>query len=116
MSNLLDRLKEYPEMIPEGFSYEDWLENTIVIQDGADYGLFEKDIPGVVLGHYLFESRGKAAIEAGKRILSAVFTLPVFAVIGVIPEGNKRVSYISRKLGFTIHDDVAILTKDEWNG
>lgn len=112
---ILDRLLEHPEMLPEDFDYDSWLKNTTVIKIGDDYGLFERDREGVVVGHYLFKSRGKAAIEVAKKILDEIFKTED-VVIGIIPEGNKKVSYISRRVGFTIHDDVAILTKDMWNG
>lgn len=75
--------------------------NNIVIKNGSDYGVFEFTTFGTYTGHYFFKSRGRAAIESGKKILTELFDEHgACLVIGFTPCEYKAAKWMNRQLGF----------------
>ena len=111
----------------DGFDPEEWLasDDNVALANGNNVALFEREMPGVVTGHYFFFCRGREAIELSKQMLNEIFTGPynVQVIRGLTPLDNKGALWISRKLGFKPYGDIKthvglcrlfILTKQEW--
>lgn len=125
----LHRIKiEYSDSL-SGFNPEEWLadtRNVALINDLGDISLFQRLTPSVVIGHYFFLSRGRAAINAAQEMLKEVFTGPygVEAVEGLSPLQKLGARWLNRKLGFKSHGvvdtvagpcEIVIMTKNEWS-
>lgn len=90
------------------FDPVEWISNHANIalrNDTGDMAVFEHETPGVVTGHYWFESRGRKAIDAGKSFLDELFNpeYNVQLVRGLTPITNLGARWMSRRLGFTSH-------------
>lgn len=101
----------------------------IVLRLGDACAIFERadDDPEVFFGHYLFppEVRGKAALEAARRMLAEMFTTyGARVIVGETPKVLRAASVMSAVLGFKRHgesvDDagfpcvVYVLEKSDW--
>lgn len=85
-------------LMPDDFDLDEWLErDPIILKDGLDYAIFERIRKGVVSGHYLFQSRGRKAINQGKKFLDEIFKTEDL-VLG--NTDNKAARMMSRWLGF----------------
>lgn len=111
-----------------GFHPEEWLaneENIALTNEYGDCFLFERELPGVVTGHYFFFSRGRGAVNAAKDMLEELFTGPydVKVVRGLSPLERLGARWLNRQLGATSYGvvntiigpcELVILTKQEW--
>jgi hypothetical protein len=90
---------------PRDFDAIDWVANhhNIILQEGKDLALFECQKPGIVAGHYYFQSRGRQAINVGRKFLNEVFDEGVQLIQGMTPLTNLGARWMSRQLGFTSH-------------
>lgn len=109
ISRLLDasilarRISETPEIRRVEVDLEDFINDTgnVVLMDGEDIAVFERDSLGSLKGHYLFKSGGRKAIEVGERMIQKVFAdYPVYVIVGLTPLTNKPALWMNRKLGF----------------
>lgn len=108
---------------------QEWLDNkdnVLLVNDNGDAALFERGIAGVYSGHYLFKSRGKEAIKAGKAFLDEIFNsgYNIQVITGFTPITKQGARWMSRRLGFKsygvqyVNDkpyEMFILTKKEFN-
>ena len=108
------RLLEHPEMLPEGFSFERFMEGSpVILQDGEDYAIFERVTDRIYAGHYLFK---KVSIKKIKAFLKEIFTV-ADVVLGDVPEGRREVVLLSKSVGFkTLEGTTLYLTKEQFNG
>lgn len=111
-----------------GFEPIEWLvnkENVALTNDRKDIALFERYAPGLVSGHYFFNSRGKEALIASKEFLHEIFTddYDVRVIFGLTPVEHLGARWLNRKLKFQsqgVLDTIAgphelvILTKKDW--
>lgn len=110
----------------EGFDPVQWLQDqkNIALLRAEDLALFQYELPGIYIGHYFFNSRGKGALVSGSRLLAEIFSYKeVEAVKGYTPLTNLGARWISRQLGFKsggvikLEDEyieLFILTKKEY--
>lgn len=117
-----------PYLPIEGFYPEDWLstETNVALTDGlGNFSLYERELPGVVSGHYFFVSRGRDALKAAKDMLAEAFTGPynIQVIRGFTPLTHLGARWINKQLGFkgygvvniiTGPHELVILTKKEW--
>lgn len=111
-----------------GFYPEEWLsndENVALTNSRGDISLFERELPGVVTGHYFFHSRGHHAVRAAKEMLEEIFTgdYDVKLIRGLTPLEKLGARWMNKQLGFTSYGvvqtkvgpcELVILTKQEW--
>lgn len=95
----------------DDFDPIDWVSDhaNIALVKGGDLAIFEHELPGVVTGHYYFESRGRSAINIGQDFLGEVFDEGVQIIRGLTPLTNLGARWMSRRLGFTSHGVVMVL-------
>jgi hypothetical protein len=109
----------------------EWLsypENIVLENEVGDLALFEYSFPikKVYSGHYYFQSRGRAAITAGRGFLDELFNscYNINIVMGLSPMEHKGARWISKQLGFTSYGteelndkqyELFIITKKEFN-
>lgn len=110
--------------LPKGWIEDD--SNIVLTNSANDFALFERMMPGVVTGHYFFQTRGKQAIKAAEEFITELFSnlsYDVYCIRGLVPIENRASSWITRRLGFTLHEtvettlglhEVFTLTKQEW--
>lgn len=118
---------QYAENI-EGFNPEEWLEteeNVALTNDKGDVALFQRELPGVVCGHYFFHSRGKEAVKVAKKFLEEAFTGPynIHLIRGLTPLQHLGARWMNRQLKFKSYGvvqavygpcELVILTRQEW--
>lgn len=111
-----------------GFIPEEWLandDNVALTNEHGDVSLFEREMPGVVTGHYFFHSRGRDAITAAEQMLREAFTgdYDIKLIRGLTPLKTLGARWLSRQLGFSSYGvvettvgccELVILTKQEW--
>lgn len=111
-----------------GFNPQKWLEspqNVALTNNNGDIALFERELPGIVTGHYFFHSRGKEALKAAKQMLEEAFTgdYDIKVIRGLTPLDKLGALWMNKKLGFKSYGKVetlagpcelVILTKKEW--
>lgn len=111
-----------------GFYPDEWLankDNVALTNEYGDVSLFERELPGVVTGHYFFHSRGLVALSVAKQMLEEIFTgdYDVKLIRGITPLDKLGARWLSKRLGFTSygviettvgHAELVILTKQEW--
>lgn len=119
-------LSDYPDLIDDSFSVSDWLsDGNLCLEENRSLGLFYKDRPGWLVGHYFFQKdcRGKKAIDLAKRMIRHVFTeTDCKVIIGLTPTSHLAALRLNRLLGFTEYETVqmsvetrlVMLTKTEW--
>lgn len=95
-----------------GFNVEQWLNNqdNIFIKNGDDCALFEKVAEGIYEGHYLFSSatRGQKALDLATDILEDFFiTYSPNYIRGLVPKGDRKTSWLTRKVGFVYFGDIS---------
>lgn len=119
--------QQYADEI-EGFYPEEWLdseENVALSDEDGNVALFEREMPGVVTGHYFFYCRGREAVALSHEVLKEIFTGPydVKVIRGLTPVENRGAVWMSRHVGFKSYGIVEthvgpcvlfILTKEEW--
>lgn len=125
-AELIDELTKDLDIRHESFEPAEWVntKEKIALINGEDCALFSLVKPYVYEGHYVFKSRGKAAITAAKKFLSTMFDEYDAKVInGITPLENLGARYLTRKLGFTSYGEVQtklgscelfVLTKEEF--
>lgn len=89
--------KKHLLSVSVGFDESLAMEPNVILQDGEDVALFEYEAPGVYVGHYLFESRGKKAIAVARQMLAE---LNADVIIGFTPIDNLGALWMTRHLGF----------------
>lgn len=79
--------------------------NIALVNDRDDLAVFEgASRPGIVTGHYYFQSRGRQAVHSGREFLVELFRdYPVELCRGLTPLTNLGARWMSRHLGFTSH-------------
>ena len=97
-----DVLKSKRSLLPEdllGFDPEELVANrdNILLTNGDDVVLFEKQRHNVYSGHLLLTSRGKKAFEVAEDALKYVKGCSVY---GLTPVDNKKALWFTRQLGF----------------
>lgn len=97
-------LKKYLDRLPEGYvqaTEEELLSENpeIILSPEDDCGLFFEVRPKVYEGHYLFASKGKAAVSSAKYILNEMFK-KAEVIIGETPISNLAARKLSLSLGF----------------
>lgn len=111
-----------------GFDPKNWLSNArnvALTNDNGDIALFERELPGIVTGHYFFHSRGREALNAAVEMLKEAFTgdFDIELIRGLTPTDNLGALWMNKKLGFKSYGKVetlagpcelVILTKKEW--
>jgi len=111
-----------------GFNPEDWIEGTeniALVNEDKDVALFEREIPGIVTGHYFFVSRGRAAVRVAKEMLKEAFTkdYDIKVIRGLTPLQKLGARWMNKQLGFKSYGvvntiagpcELVILTKEEW--
>lgn len=120
-----DAVYEYKDDIKGFYPYE-WVlddRNVALTNTDDDIALFEHLVPGVVIGHYFFWSRGKNAISNAKDFLREIFTqYDVQVVQGWTPLLNRKARWMSHHLGFKSYGilhthepcELVMMTKQEW--
>lgn len=114
----------------ENFNPDDWLsnlDNIALKDDKGNVTLFEDmdGVPGSVMGHYFYFSRGTEAVKASKRFLRKLFSedYKVDTVFGLTPKNHKGALWLNKQLGFTelgsvdFNDELFVfvrLTKQDW--
>lgn len=104
-------------MLPRGFSYEEFLSRgNIILQDEDDFVILERLTDRVYSWHYVFVSRGSLAMKKASLFLKEALSL-VPVIIGIVPEGRREVTIMSRKLGFRpLEGSCLYITKEMENG
>lgn len=124
---VLEATRQYSDEI-DCFFPEEWLnseENVALSDENGNVALFEREMPGVVTGHYFFYCRGREAVALSHEMLKEIFTGPydVNVIRGLTPVENRGAIWMSRHVGFkpygTVETHVGpcvlfILTKKEW--
>lgn len=84
-----------------GLKGEDWVsdERNISVVDGADVTLFDFESPGVYQVHFLYESRGRAAIEQAKIAFRHLFEMGAEIIFGLVPAERRDVAWLARQIG-----------------
>lgn len=86
-----------------GVSGDDWLAsdlNVPVVFENGDVALFENEGDGTFEAHFLFVSRGRAAIENVKMAFRTMFEKQGAVVIfGLIPKANRKMKLVARWAG-----------------
>lgn len=85
----------------EGFNSARWLQNpeNIALMSGNDVALFEGCAPGIFECHWVFTSRGKAALEKARLVIRKMFSNHGAEKIwGFTPEHHKAARIFNRKL------------------
>lgn len=127
IEKIIAATSQYADEI-EGFYPEEWLDNVdnvALSDDKGNVALFEREMPGVVTGHYFFFCRGREAVKLSHRMLHEIFTGPykVSVIRGLTPVNNRGALWMSRHIGFTSYGiintqigpcELFILTKDEY--
>lgn len=130
-SNIINKaVSQYAEEIT-GFDPDDWTKNVwnvALTNDNEDVALFQRTDESLssFYGHYFFWSRGKQAVEAGKKFLEEFFTGPYGAttIIGLTPVSHKGALWMNKQLGFKEVDilpsivgdlQMVLLNKTEWS-
>lgn len=127
IQTVVKAIQQYADEI-DGFYPEEWLdskENVALCDDNGNVALFEREMPGVVTGHYFFFCRGREAVALSKEMLHEIFTGPynVEVIRGLTPVDNRGAVWMSRHVGFTSYGTIDthvgpcvlfILTKNEW--
>lgn len=120
-------VRQYADEI-DGFNPKEWLdseENVALSDENGNVALFEREMPGVVTGHYFFYCRGRDAVKLSHEVLKEIFTGPydVQVIRGLTPVENRGAIWMSRHIGFKSYGTVEthvgpcvlfILTKEEW--
>lgn len=106
----INDLKAVADLVPEGsigFSPEDIMtgKSFLLIKD-KNAVLFEYITQGVYQGHYFLRDGGKVGIDFCHACLKYVFDDGVEVVTGMTPSNNKPAVWMTRRLGFTILDEV----------
>jgi hypothetical protein len=88
-----------------GFDADELLSNPLNIcltnEEESDFSLFEYDRAGIYTGHFIYTSRGKAALRFGQKCLEVIFSdFPVTLIKGLTPVEHLGARWLSRKLGF----------------
>lgn len=127
LADLLETMEPYLPIL--GFNPEEWLSNplNVALTDGqGNYSLYERQMKGIVAGHYFMKARGRDALRIAKEMLHEIFTGPydVQAIQGYTPIHHKGALWMNRQLRFTEYGDIeteagtmrlVILTKKEWS-
>lgn len=108
----------------------DWLSDPVNIaleNEQGDIALFEYGLPHkkIYSGHYIFKSRGKAAIQAARDFLDEIFNscYNISIVMGLTPVEYRAAKWLTRRIGFTSYGieeirgkqyELFILTKKEF--
>jgi hypothetical protein len=128
MSDELIEVKHKYSKILSGFDPNEWIKdqrNVALTNAVGDISLFQRLLPSVVIGHYFYISRGRAALDVATEMLKEIFTGPydVEVIEGLSPLGKLGARWLNRKLGFKSHGvvdtvsgpcEIVIMTKNEW--
>lgn len=104
VDSLMETMGPYEHEL-KGFYPADWLadDQNVCLTDGeGNFTLFERELPGVVTGHYFLRDRGKKAFDLCEEFLTEIFTGPydVRIIQGLTPHDKKGALFMNRKLGF----------------
>jgi hypothetical protein len=99
LENLLIKYRDITGVNPAEY-LED--KGNINIVKGVSAGLFVYQYPGVYIGHYLFDDKGRDALLLAKEMLAEMFhTHAAQTILGITPDYNRPAKFITRRLGFT---------------
>lgn len=85
-----------------GLTAEEWLADPlhVLIERGGDFGLFEPEGEGLWNAHWLFRSRGRAALEAARDMFRELFDVRgAISVSGLTPIECRHGRMFNRWLG-----------------
>lgn len=91
------------DLMRDDFDATQWFSdpNHIVLTDGHNFGLFEaQEEPGVFVGHTVFSSRGREAIEVGRAMVRALGLYGARTIKGQTPVDRRAARWFTRQLGF----------------
>lgn len=80
----------------------DWVSDprNIAVMEGDDLALFDYEAPGIYQGHFLFQSRGKEAVEATRILTRRMFEHGARMLVGYVPVCNRKAGVIARMAGW----------------
>lgn len=115
-AHLIAQAVEFFRKTEEDFDPVLWIsdhQNVALQNDMGDMSLFERELPGVVTGHYYFKSRGKEAIKVSRAFLDEIFNpcYNVEVIRGLVPLTHLGARWMSRQIGFKSHGVVKISDK-----
>lgn len=91
----------------DNFDPHEWIadkDNIALVNDRGDLNLFAFQSPGLYIGHFFYNSRGRQAVQVANEALFRVFSMPeVEVLVGMTPVDKKGARWLSRHIGFKSH-------------
>lgn len=91
--------------LQRGLKGIDWVSDprNIAVYEGDDLALFDYEGPGFYQGHFLFQSRGKEAVEVTKILCKRMFAeTDAVLLMGLVPVKYRKAGVIARMAGFKL--------------
>lgn len=84
-----------------GLKGVDWAadKRNVPVVNGADVTLFDFEAPGIYQVHFLYESRGRAAIEQARGAFRHLFDMGAELIFGMVPVFRREVKWLARQIG-----------------